>query len=346
MNSKLEVEAQILRSSNDDLQAQLNNLQQEYDTSRQECSDHVQVHKLALDELTSKHEITRSQLVKEAEDKLEQLEDVQKQLNNTKDMLKLAEEQKRILIEVRDLTIANTGTSILAEETVLVDDNQAIKKHSEDQDKKIAVLQEENKTLQEENKNLQQRNADLLTIMENPTLPPAAANRAPPPSIPTFTAPPPPVLAVAPLPPTLAVAPLPQSSAPIIPPLPPTPAPSQAFRPPLPAFRAPQHQHSTRQPTAKQLKKARRNRPNNLARYQPKKYIDVELNSTIGVINDVVDVDINITMTQIDQPPQPSTHNLQSDNSQDESMDSFIRHLLTNTSDSSEGSLDSTHAQN
>ena len=46
---------------------------------------------------------------------------------------------------------------------------------------------------------------------------------------------------------------------------------------------APQQPNSsTRQPPAKQLKKACRNRPN-LARFQPTKIIDVDLNSTIGI---------------------------------------------------------------
>ena len=146
-NNQLEVEAQILRSSNADLQAQVNQIQQEYDTFRQKCSDHVQVHKVVIEEQTTKHEITQSQLIKEAEEKHEQLEDVRRQLGITEERLKLSEEQKRILIEVRDLSIANADTNILAEDTVLVDDNQAIKKHSEDQDRKIAVFQEENKTL-------------------------------------------------------------------------------------------------------------------------------------------------------------------------------------------------------
>ena len=90
-NSQLEVEAQILRSSNADLQAQVNKTQQEYDTFRQKCADHVQVHKDAIDEHTTtsiqlfetqqqhnitkeQHEITQSQLTK-AEEKLEQLEE-------------------------------------------------------------------------------------------------------------------------------------------------------------------------------------------------------------------------------------------------------------------------------
>ena len=228
-NSQLEVEAQILRSSNADLQAKVIETHQEYDTFRKKCADHLEIHKDAIEAHTTtsiqlfetqqqheitqeQHEITQNQLTR-AEEKLKQLEDVRRQLGITEEKLKLSEQQKRLLIEVRDLSLANADNTILAEDTVLVDDNQAAKSHSEDQDRQIADLKKENKTLQEENRTLEQN----------------SANRAPLPSIPTFTAPPPPVLVVAPLPPTLAVAPLPSSSTPIIPPLPPTPAPASKF---------------------------------------------------------------------------------------------------------------------